>query len=202
MLADALELLLEGTPDLESAGSAPTAEEGLEVCRARCPDVVLMDIDLPGMDGIAATRELHGFCHDTHVVIITALRRPDLIAEAVEAGAGGFVPKTQAADDLLGVIRRAAQGEMILPSGDTRELLEELMRARSLRAEARELVLQLSDRKFVEGRNTHEVADALFISPYTVQSHTRNLLAKLGVRSRLEAVVRGLRLGIVTLPRD
>lgn len=205
MLADMLEILLQGIPDLESVGSAPTAEEGLELCRAACPDVVLMDVDLPGMDGIQATRELNEICPNTHVVIITALRRPDLIAAAVQAGAEGFVPKTQAADDLVSVIRRASQGEIVLPSGDTRSLFEGLLRARSARLEAEELIEQLTERElevlqaFAEGKSTQETGEALFISQHTVHSHTRSVLSKLGVRSKLEAVVRALRLRLVEL---
>lgn len=208
MIADALELLLAGQAGLESHGTAATAEEGLERCRTSCPDVVLMDVDLPGMDGLSATRALLQLCPDTKVVVVTALRRPELLAEAIEAGACGFVPKSHAAEELIDVVRRAAEGDMVLPAGDPGPLLHDLMRARSLRTEADRVLGSLTGRELeileglAAGSTARELSASLFISPHTVESHISSILAKLQARSRLDAVLRALRLGIVELSGD
>src|SRR3989442_8194711 len=118
MFAEAIEMLLEGTDDIRIPGIAATAEEALAACEADPPDVVLMDIDLAGMDGIDATGRVRELSPETKVVIITAFQEPSVIARALQAGAAGYVPKTRASDELLGVIRRAGTGEMVLPAGD------------------------------------------------------------------------------------
>ncbi|HEX2030862.1 MAG TPA: response regulator transcription factor [Actinomycetota bacterium] len=206
MFADALELLLSAHPRLEPIGVTASAEQALEICDGNCPDVVLMDVDLPGMDGIEGTRRVRQRCPDTHVVIITALQPTEVLAGAVEAGASGFVPKTQAADQLAEVIQRAAAGEMVLPEGDIVSILRRLQEARQTRTDVERLVSSLTDREIeilqglAEGKSTPELAEALFISPHTVHSHVRSILAKLGVRSKLEAVLFALRQRIIRLP--
>jgi NarL family two-component system response regulator LiaR len=203
MFSDALELLLKGEKGLTMIGAAGSAEDALEMCRERCPNVVLMDIDLPGMDGIQATRRVKKLCPEAQVVIITALQQPDLISRAIENGACGYVPKTHAADALVSVIKRAAEGDMILPSGEIGAILERLQQARRKRSEADQLLALLSTREiqilqaFSEAKSTSEVAASLFISPLTVQSHVKSILAKLGVRSKLEAVMMALHHGAI-----
>src|SRR5205085_6819525 len=118
MFSDAIEILLRDVPGIEIVGSVTTGEDALSAVDAVCPDVVLMDIHLPGIDGIEATRLVKERCPDSSVVVITALQQHELAARAVQAGASGFVPKTRAADDLLDVVRAAAAGEMVLPSSD------------------------------------------------------------------------------------
>jgi len=203
MFSDGLELLLKGEPDLTMIGAAGNAEDALDMCREHCPGVVLMDIDLPGMDGIQATRRVKKLCPEAQVVIITALQQPDLISRAIESGACGYVPKTHAADELVSVIKRAAEGDMILPSGEIGAILERLRQARQARSEADQLLSQLSAREvqilqaLSEAKSTSEVAASMFISPLTVQSHVKSILAKLGVRSKLEAVMMALRHGVI-----
>jgi two-component system, NarL family, nitrate/nitrite response regulator NarL len=113
------------------------------------------------------------------------------------------VPKTHAADELVGVIRRAAEGDMILPAGEIGAILDRLQSSRRARSEAEQLLGQLSAREIQilralsEGKSTTEVATSLFISPLTVQSHVKSILSKLGVRSKLEAVMLALRHGLM-----
>jgi two-component system, NarL family, response regulator LiaR len=203
MFSDALELLLQGEESLNMIGAAGNAEDALEMCKERCPGVVLMDIDLPGMDGIQATRRVKQICPEAQVVIITALQQPEPISRAIEAGACGYVPKTHAADQLVGVIRRAAEGDMILPSGEIAAILDRLRQSRRARSEAEQVLGQLSSREIQilqalsEAKSTSEVAASLFISPLTVQSHVKSILGKLGVRSKLEAVMMALRHGVI-----
>jgi DNA-binding NarL/FixJ family response regulator len=207
MFSDALELLLKGEESLSMIGAAENAEDALEMCEQRCPDVVLMDIDLPGMDGIQATRRVKQICPEAQVVIITALQQPDLISRAIEAGACGYVPKTHAADQLVGVIKRAAEGDMILPTGEIGAILERLRQSRRARSEAEQILGRLSSREIQilqalsEAKSTSEVAASLFISPLTVQSHVKSILGKLGVRSKLEAVMLALRHGVIGPPQ-
>lgn len=205
MLADALEVLLAGEAGLETMGTAATADEALEMCRRVCPDVALMDIDLPGTNGIEATARLLEMCPEARVVAITALQDQELLAEAVRAGASGFVPKTRAAEELVGVVRRAAAGEIILPSGDVAGILWRLKDAQQLQVDVDRRFALLTPREvevlqaLAEGRSTREVAARLFISPKTVRSHVDRILTKLEVHSKLDAVVLALRHGVLRL---
>jgi NarL family two-component system response regulator LiaR len=205
MFADALELLLAVEEGIDSMGAVASGEQMVEVCERECPDVVLMDIDLPGMDGVDATRLLSQLCPDAQIVAITALQPSDVMARVIEAGATGFVPKTQAADLLIDVIRRAATGEIVLPTQDTVALLLRLGQAHERRADARRLTEQLTEREveilqaIADGRSTDEIAREMFISPHTVHSHVGRVLTKLGLHSKLEAVLFGLREGLIRL---
>ena len=205
MFADALEVLLRGEPGIAFVGTASSGEAALEVAARECPDVVLMDIDLPGIDGVEATRRIIDLCPEARVVAISALQPDQVLARAVEAGASGFVPKSRAADELVHVIRRAAQGEIVLPEADMSGLLTRLHRAKQGRTDADEILGRLTAREleilqqFAAGRNTEEVASELFLSTHTVNSHLYSVLAKLGVRSKLEAVLFALRHGAIQL---
>jgi DNA-binding NarL/FixJ family response regulator len=205
MFADALQILIEAQDDMDCTGIAATGEQAVDLARARCPDVVLMDIDLPGIDGIEATRRVRQACPDARVVAITALQPDRVMAEVIEAGACGFVPKTQAAEAVIDVVRRAVAGEMVLPAGDLAGTLDRLREARSVRRDARRLLDDLTEREVevlqatAEGRSPGQIAQALFISPHTVQAHVRSILAKLAVHSKLEAVVFALRHGAIRL---
>jgi len=164
-----------------------------------------MDVDLPGIDGIEGTRRLLDICGDARVVVMTALDASRVLESLVEAGAVGFVPKTQAADRLIEVITRAAEGEMVLPAEVVPDLMRRLRTGQEVRSEAATRIAELSPREIEvlgllgAGRTTQEVASKLFISPHTVHGHVRSILTKLGVRSKLEAVLYGLRHDVIRL---
>jgi DNA-binding NarL/FixJ family response regulator len=207
MFAQALRLLLEAESDLELVGSVSTGEAAVELTAGSAVDVVLMDIDLPGIDGVVATRRIREQTPDTQVVVITAFQDADTVAKAVQAGACGFLPKTRTADEVAGVIRRAAAGELVMPAGSMDAVMKSLEASQRNRTQGEKLLSQLSNREVLilqaiaEGRSTGEIASQLYISRFTVQTHIRNILAKLDVHSKLEAVLLALRHGLIQVDK-
>ncbi len=205
MFADALVALLDVEQDVEVVASVRTGEEALDVCGPARPDVVLMDIDLPGMDGIQATRGVLRICPNARVVGISAMRDPQLLARAVAAGASGFVPKTRAADELMRAVKAAAAGEMVLPEGALAPVLDRLRSAAEQTADMGARFSTLTGREievlqsFADGLSTEDVAVRFGIGIRTVRSHVENVLGKLGVHSKLEAVLLTLRAGVIRL---
>jgi DNA-binding NarL/FixJ family response regulator len=205
MFAEALEALLEAEDTVEVVGIVPTGEDALEVCASAKPDVILMDIDLPGMDGVQATKGVLRISPNAKVVGISALRDPQLLARAIAAGASGFVPKTRAAEELVRAIRVAAAGEMVLPEGAIAPVLDRLRHAAQRNREIDARFAAMTSREiqvlqaFTDGLATDEVAVRFGISTRTVRSHVESVLSKLGVHSKLEAVLLGLRSGVVRL---
>lgn len=209
MFADGVRMLLDEAEGMEWVGTASRGDEAVRLCTEECPDVILMDIELPGMDGVEATRRVRDLCPRAAVIALTALEADAVLTKAFEAGACGFVPKTQAAEDLIDAIRRAAAGEIVLPEGEVAPLLERLQGVRRDRSDARRLLDQLSDREIeilqalADGYTVPEIANRLFISPHTVHTHVRSILAKLSAHSKLEAVLFALRHGAIHLrPND
>jgi DNA-binding NarL/FixJ family response regulator len=206
MFSEALELLLGGEADIRVIGTALSGEEALAVAAERQPDVVIMDIDLPWMDGIEATRALRATYPDTRVVIVSGYQDRDVVAQAIEAGASGYIPKADAADGLADTLRRAARGEMVLPSATITNVVDRLHRVRRAQTDAERRMAELTRREIevlealAEGHSTLEVARQLFISPLTVQTHVKNILQKLGVHSKLEAVTFAVRQGSIRFP--
>jgi DNA-binding NarL/FixJ family response regulator len=208
MFSDVLSLLLREQEGIQMLATAAGAEEALEICRREAPDVVLMDLDLPGMDGIEATRELREVVPDAKVIVLTGLQSHAVIANALSAGASGFVPKTRAVEDLVDIVRRAAAGEIVMPASDLPMLLEELQGSREPRPVEEMLLARLTGREteilraIASGMSTAAVAESLGISPLTVQSHVKSILAKLGVHSKIEAVTMAWRHGLTSAPRS
>lgn len=203
MFSEALELLLGRQPDVELVGSARDAAEAMDMLH-HDPDVVLMDLDMPGTDGIEATRQIRERIPGAKIVLLTAIQSPEVIAEALSAGACGYVPKTRAVDDLMDVVRRAAAGEIVLPERDLAAVLAQLG-GNGKRVSAAEAALaRLTPREneilraLADGNTTSQVADSLGISALTVQSHVKNILAKLGVHSKIEAVTLAWRFGLAS----
>jgi DNA-binding NarL/FixJ family response regulator len=200
VLADALTLLLRTQDDLDVLAVLPDAEKALRIVDEMQPDVVVMDVDLPGMNGITATRRIVAARPETRVIVLTALMDPEVVEGAAAAGAIGFVSKQRAADDLLGAIRAAARGEEVFRTSDLQRLWNG-----KVTAGERAGIFQLTSREIevlqalTDGLSTNEVASSLFLSSRTVQGHVQSILTKLQVRSKLEAVLYGLRHGLVRL---
>ena len=199
VFSEALELLLGRQPDLRLVGSARDADEAMAMLDQE-PDVVLMDLDMPGENGIAATRRIREAVPDAKVVLLTGIQSPEVIAEALAAGACGYVPKTRAVDELMDVVRRAAAGEIVMPEGDLAAVLERLQDARADGGGA--ALERLTPREteilsaLASGHTANEIAASLGISALTVQSHMKSILAKLGVHSKIEAVTLAWRHGL------
>jgi DNA-binding NarL/FixJ family response regulator len=203
VLADALTLLLRTQDDVDVLAVVPDAEKALRIVDEMQPDVVVMDVDLPGMNGITATRRIVASQADTRVIVLTALMDPEVVEGAAAAGAIGFVSKQRAADDLLGAIRAGARGEEVFRTSDLQRLWNG-----KVTAGERAGIFQLTSREIevlqalTDGLSTNEVASSLFLSRRTVQGHVQSILTKLQVRSKLEAVLYGLRSGLARLDRS
>lgn len=203
ILTDALAMVVDRDGELELA--APPVHDPLravDLCRDRRPDVVLMDIEFKGaISGIEATRRIKEVSPATKVVIMTAHDDERMLVEAVEAGASGFLGKDEAADEVLSAAKAAAEGEVLIDPAMLSRLLAQVTQERDRRREVQALFAGLTDREWEIlrelglGRRNEQIAAALFISPQTVQTHVRNLLAKLGVHSKLEAVALAVRNG-------
>ena len=204
VFSDAVAMLLEQQPDVRLVGAARDADEAIRLISVEPdeqPDVVLMDLDLPGIDGIQATRRIRQLSPGSKVVVLTALQDPEVIADALAAGACGYVPKTRAVEELMDVVRRAAAGELVMPERDLAPVLEQLRNAQG-RPEGASVLGRLTAREteilryLAAGETTTQVADHLRISALTVQSHVKSILAKLDVHSKIEAVTLAWRHGL------
>jgi DNA-binding NarL/FixJ family response regulator len=199
MFAQAIGMFLATEDDIEVVEILGDANGVVGRLRDTRPDVVLMDIDLPGVDGVTATRRIVEARPETKVVLITALSDPGLVMRGVQAGASALVAKERAADDLVDVIRRTAAGEEIFPARQLR-LLTLVPGSGETQAKVKLTQRELEVLQgLVDGMSTDELAAALFVSPRTVQGHVQSILTKMRVRSKLEAVVTGLREGLVRL---
>jgi DNA-binding NarL/FixJ family response regulator len=207
ILTDALAMVVER--DLSLRLVAPpvhTAEEAVEISSRERPDVVLMDIVFKGgIDGIEATRRIKEASPATKVVIMTAHDDERLLVDAVEAGASGFLGKDEAADEVLAAAKAAADGEVLIDPGTLTRLLHQVAREREARRDAMALFEALTEREreilslLAAGMRNDDIAQKLYISPQTVQTHVRNLLGKLGVHSKLEAVALAVKHGTIAV---
>jgi DNA-binding NarL/FixJ family response regulator len=197
-------VILDAADGITVAGEAADGEAAVAAAAAQRPDVVLMDIRMPGMDGLAATRLITtGPPPAPKVVILTTFDLDDYVYEALRAGASGFLLKDSPRHDLIAAVRAAAAGDALLAPRVTRRLIEAFARRppetspapsrlAALTAREREVLLLLA-----RGRSNAEIATALFVSEATVKTHVGNVLAKLGLRDRVQAVILAYETGLV-----
>jgi DNA-binding NarL/FixJ family response regulator len=196
-------LILDSEPDIEVVGGAANGREAVTMCRSTRPDVVLMDIRMPEMDGIAATRELldDDAC-PTRVLILTTFDLDEYVYDAVTAGASGFLLKDTPADDLVKAIRVVASGDALLAPSVTRRLIERFTSETNSYASTPGLD-DLTEREtevlalMARGHSNQEIATALFLGETTVKTHVSRVLMKLGVRDRVQAVIAAYESGLV-----
>jgi NarL family two-component system response regulator LiaR len=187
MVRSGLTTFLRVARDLEMVGEASSGDEAVRLCAALRPDVVLMDMVLPGMDGAAATRAIRERCPETQVIALTSFPEEDLVQKALRAGALGYLIKNVGAAELATAIRAAKAGRPTLGPEATRALLRQATRppapGHDLTAREREVLGLMR-----QGLSNRAIADRLVVSPSTVDFHVSNILGKLGVASRTEAV--------------
>jgi DNA-binding NarL/FixJ family response regulator len=208
ILTDALALVVDADDSLAMVASpVQSPEEALDIVADSPPDVVLMDIVFKGehMDGIQATRRIKELSPSTKVVVMTAHDDERLLVEAVEAGASGFLGKEEAAEEVLAAAKSAAEGEVLIDPTTLTRLLHQVATEREAQRDAQLLLAELTERErqileqLAQGRRNDDIASELFISPQTVQTHVRNILAKLRVHSKLEAVAFAVKHGAITV---
>jgi DNA-binding NarL/FixJ family response regulator len=207
VLTDALAIVVGLDGGLELV-APPTHDprSAIDLCARFLPDVVLMDVDLKAdMSGIDATRAIKENSPATKVIIMTAHDDDRLLVDAVEAGASGFLSKDDAAEEVLAAVKAAADGEVLIDPGTLARLLPQVAREREMKRDALTLLNDLTEREreilslLAQGIRNDAIASKLYISPQTVQTHVRNILGKLRVHSKLEAVAFAVRHGAIVV---
>jgi DNA-binding NarL/FixJ family response regulator len=195
-------MILESQPDIEVVGESANGEQAAAQSTRLRPDVVLMDIQMPELDGLAATRRIVQ-ATASRVIILTTFERDEYVFEALQAGASGFLLKNAPPEQLVEAVRLVAAGEALLAPSVTRRVIEQFAR-RPVAPEVRARLDSLTQRErevlvlLARGRSNSELAAELFVSEGTIKTHLSSLLAKLGLRDRVQAVVLAYESGLVT----
>jgi DNA-binding NarL/FixJ family response regulator len=204
MIRVGIRAILESQDDITVVGEAENGQVGVERCRSLRPDVVLMDVRMPVLDGLAATRAVLGEAHPPRVLMLTTFDLDDYIYAALQAGASGFLLKDSEPEDLLRAVRVVAGGEALLAPSITRRLIENFVEARPRQPAGATALNGLTDRErevlrlMALGMSNAEIAASLFIAEQTTKTHVSRILQKLGLRDRVQAVVFGYETGLVT----
>lgn len=196
--------LLDAQADIEVAGEAADGEEALRKVRELCPDVVLMDIRMPVLDGLAATRRItdEQGLEDVKVVMLTTFELDEYVFEAIRSGASGFLVKDTEPEELVRAVRAVVEGDALLSPGVTRRLISEFA-ARSKQPAAATSLAELTEREREVmalvgiGLTNDEIARRLVVSPLTAKTHVSRTMVKLGARDRAQLVVLAYESGLV-----
>ncbi len=202
ILREGIKSLLANDPDMEVVGEAADGAEAVAKAQQLSPDVVLMDITMPGLNGLEATRQIKRLMPAIKVLVLTMHENNQYIGQFLRSGASGYVLKDTCAYDLVGAIRTVHQGDVVLYPSIARKLLEEYLQKVDTEEAAegcdgptereREVLTMIA-----EGRSNKEIADALSLSIRTVQTHRSNLMAKLHMHDRTELVRYAIRKGLI-----
>jgi DNA-binding NarL/FixJ family response regulator len=204
LMREGLRILLELEPGLEIVGEAGDGQAGLDAYEALQPDVVLMDVRMPGMDGVEATWRLRERWPDARVVILTTFDDDEYVFEGLRAGAMGYLLKDVSGHDLAEAVRTVAAGGVLIEPSVARKVVAEFARvAPPARAADAGLAEPLTEREreilelLALGLNNREIADRLSLAPGTVKNYVTTILQKLGVRDRTQAAIRARELGLI-----
>ncbi len=203
ILRDGIRALLDFHDDIEIVGEASEGKEAIEKARELMPDVVLMDIVMPGMDGLEATRRMVKKRLTAKVLVLTLHDNKEYILSSIKAGAVGYVPKTAMSSELVSAIRAVYKGDSFLHPSAAAALIEDYQR----RTEGEEPYDRLTAREreilklIVDGHTSREIADRLSISPNTVLSHRIRMMKKLGIHNRTELIKYAMRKGLLSMDR-
>jgi len=204
LFREGLRTLLSVQPDLKVVGEAGDGEEAIKLCRTLKPAVVLMDLQMPVLDGVEATRRLHHEQPDSRVIVLTTFDDDEMVFDGLRAGALGYLLKDAPSEKLAEAIRAAARGESFLQPSIAAKVVAEFARLTTKRSPpAQALIEPLSDREqeilalIATGATNREIGNRLFLAEGTVKNHVTNVLGKLGVRDRTQAALKAKEMGLI-----
>lgn len=209
LVRQGIQMLLEIEADIQVIGQAENGREALQLVEALRPDVVLMDVRMPEMDGVAATQAISARFPDTGVIILTTFEDDESVFGGLEAGARGYLLKDISSEEMAQAIRKVAAGEALIQPSITRKVLAEFSRLATAAEKSANKSLQpalvepLTEREqevlcaLAKGLSNREIAQQLVITEGTVKNHVSSLIAKLGVRDRTQAVLKAQELGLI-----
>ncbi len=195
LLRDAIRVSMEAEPDLQVVATAGDGIEAVEAAQRERPHVVVVDVNLPNYDGLRVAREITANVASVRVAMLAQREDSELLVQSIEAGATGFLTRSSPLPDLIDAVRRLGRGDVYIPESMLAGLIERLVARGRERVDVGERLSQLSQREreilalLAEGADNDDMARALVISPQTARSHIQRALRKLGVHSRLEAMV-------------
>jgi two-component system response regulator NreC len=193
-------LLLETEPDFVVVGEALNGKEAIQLAESLKPDLVLMDIAMPEVDGLEATRQIKENCPEINILVLTMHRSDEYFFEILKAGASGYILKTAETEELLQAARATARGDVFLNPGMAKKLLSEYL-SQMDKASDDENALSGREKEILqllaEGYSNKEIAEKLFISPSTVNTHRSNLMSKLGLSTRRELIQYARQRGVI-----
>ena len=187
--------LLTADPEIEIVGQASTGREAVDQARRLSPDVVLMDVRMPDLDGIGATRELSRIAPEAKVLILTTFEQDDYVFGALRAGASGFLLKRTRPEDLIAAVHTIAAGDSLLSPSVTRRVIDRMAQQPTPELAAQGKVDQLTPRErevlnlIARGLSNREIATALVVEESTIRTHVKRILMKLDLRDRVQAVI-------------
>jgi DNA-binding NarL/FixJ family response regulator len=203
LVRDGMRMMLTVEPDIEVVGEAGDGREAVEVVRHTAPDVVLMDVRMPELDGIEATRRLVAAASPSRVLVLTTFDLDEYVYAAMLAGASGFLLKDARREQLVAAVRTVVSGDLLVAPAVTRRLVEDFCRRPPPTAGIPEAAADLTDRELdvaraiARGLSNAEIAQELYLGETTVKSHVANILAKLSLRDRVQIVVFAYESGLV-----
>ena len=208
VFTEMLRVVLDMQDDIKVVGMAFTGDEGLKMAIETRPDVLLVDYHMPGMSGLEVIQGLREAGEETTVVVLTADTGEAVMAEAIAAGAAGYITKQQALSEVVQAVRTASEGEPVVPPFMIPRILSHFHRQQQREQQAELLKARLSAREIeileqlARGKSNEAISEIFVLSPNTVRTHIQNVIKKMGVHSKLEATTLALQLGIITMPRD
>jgi DNA-binding NarL/FixJ family response regulator len=202
VLRAGLKALIDAEPDMRVVGEAATGEEGVEKAAALVPDVVIMDLSMPGMGGLEATRRIAALGQETRILVLTVHAEEEYLLPVLEAGGSGYVTKASADTELIEAVRTVARGEVFLYPSAAKLLLKRYREAEAGKEQSPLERLSEREREVLtltaEGFSASEIGEKLFISPKTVDTYRSRIMEKLGLKHRSELVRLAVRTGMLT----